>query len=843
MAFQDDDEPGGSGFIDVAPVFLEAAADIGEESMISIENFTLHDAMMAIEIMDPRMDSGIERDAYPRQRFDPYQALLPEEVCWIIDRMFAAETAWHTGHSLAQTVYTCLYVHELGVGRLWNGNRINTRILQIPQDPSRPLQLVTLVLRASVYGILKTCDLAWREMTRGHILEMEDFNGDKSERYLCETISASEIIGMLDAARTWLLSRQCTITTWRTELLARIDLRRMMLLLLSSSLPSEAAHYKATIRQAQEYLTVIKQFNEPPIPHKGSTALKSFDPIIARRLISIMPPKIVELPNHHQTWEQYSLFIDGLREVALLSTCPSFSGIQELLDLRTSQPPRPNRWAFVRSFSCTSIHNARGDLWANEMFAMLADLKLETAINNLPVSPIDHTSLPYFHIAIPKMIKEYMASFFCNRPRQRRRLCNWMSDWSALVPYLYELVIDVPPIDVRRREELERLIVSLQIVRLLGACHIVLSGLELGVYSDVELPFALWYGSTLFAELSRDVAQLEGRKASDAVHLDDSVPAVIWLPIMAKFFQATSQAAILVGRKDIAAQSPVREEATMKRRYKWAFTVPRLIDLGTGPLPAPNRAFHPSPTIVDPCVPEWEQWVKFKSDLGEDAALQLSDAFSNLHDQLQKIEGVLAKLKQGYADQQPIDAVKVPRDRPARPPHQRSLSSMLRDFLPGGLGSQEDSGTEPIVKIVSNSLKLELVSEMRSVASINVATFSKLSTPDERQEPRVSTDGVIGTSMPSIAGRTRLEDGSGAHSSVLLDTDPMSLVATGEGQANFQTTPDGAEHNAPPRLCGRPSGLSPISISCETSPSRWFPAFVCHQRLSAVPVSGVTPVA
>ena len=37
------------------------------------------------------MDSGVERETYPRKRFDPYQTLLPEEVCWIIDRMFAAE--------------------------------------------------------------------------------------------------------------------------------------------------------------------------------------------------------------------------------------------------------------------------------------------------------------------------------------------------------------------------------------------------------------------------------------------------------------------------------------------------------------------------------------------------------------------------------------------------------------------------------------------------------------------------------------------------------------------------------------------------------------------------------
>jgi N-alpha-acetyltransferase 35, NatC auxiliary subunit len=41
--------------------------------------------------MDPRMDSGIERQEYPKGTFNPYAPLLPEEVCWIIDRTFAAE--------------------------------------------------------------------------------------------------------------------------------------------------------------------------------------------------------------------------------------------------------------------------------------------------------------------------------------------------------------------------------------------------------------------------------------------------------------------------------------------------------------------------------------------------------------------------------------------------------------------------------------------------------------------------------------------------------------------------------------------------------------------------------
>jgi hypothetical protein len=78
--------------------------------------------------------------------------------------------AWLDGVTLAQSVYTCLYVHEFSPGRMWDGNRLE--YMRFPKDPSRPVQLLTMVLRAAVYGLLKSCDLAWRELTKGHVYEV-----------------------------------------------------------------------------------------------------------------------------------------------------------------------------------------------------------------------------------------------------------------------------------------------------------------------------------------------------------------------------------------------------------------------------------------------------------------------------------------------------------------------------------------------------------------------------------------------------------------------------------------------------------------------------------------------
>ena len=72
---------------------------------------------------------------------------------------------WHAGYTLPQTIYTCLYVHHL--------TDINPDIIpyqeQLERDPARPLELVTVVVRAAIMGFLKCCDLVWRALSKGRL--------------------------------------------------------------------------------------------------------------------------------------------------------------------------------------------------------------------------------------------------------------------------------------------------------------------------------------------------------------------------------------------------------------------------------------------------------------------------------------------------------------------------------------------------------------------------------------------------------------------------------------------------------------------------------------------------
>jgi len=132
------------------------------------------------------MDSGLVLDDEERRpQFNPLAPLLPEEVCYILDRVIACEVRpllplvlpllpfqlmtykmeWHAGYTLPQTIYSCLYVHHLP--------DIDPEIVPLHDPPQQgstpPPELVTVVLNAGITGLLKCCDFAWRELYRGRL--------------------------------------------------------------------------------------------------------------------------------------------------------------------------------------------------------------------------------------------------------------------------------------------------------------------------------------------------------------------------------------------------------------------------------------------------------------------------------------------------------------------------------------------------------------------------------------------------------------------------------------------------------------------------------------------------
>ncbi|XP_034224229.1 N-alpha-acetyltransferase 35, NatC auxiliary subunit isoform X2 [Prunus dulcis] len=105
---------------DVSPLLDAACKDLQDGMLIHGDNFNLFAAMSALEIMDPKMDSGmickyysvdeaIENGAAPVPiSFD--KTIDVQCNIDIMDHLLACEATWHKGHSLAQTVFSCIYL-------------------------------------------------------------------------------------------------------------------------------------------------------------------------------------------------------------------------------------------------------------------------------------------------------------------------------------------------------------------------------------------------------------------------------------------------------------------------------------------------------------------------------------------------------------------------------------------------------------------------------------------------------------------------------------------------------------------------------------------------------------
>jgi len=131
--------------------------------------------------MDDRMDSGTRP---PESRFNSETLLLPQEVCWILDKAFAAEVrtlallelklnslraqmTWHSGVSLAQSILTLQHVHHIPKMR-----HLRTGLY----NPDKPPELVGQVLRAGILGLVKCVDLVWRELAKNNAHDVCNFH-------------------------------------------------------------------------------------------------------------------------------------------------------------------------------------------------------------------------------------------------------------------------------------------------------------------------------------------------------------------------------------------------------------------------------------------------------------------------------------------------------------------------------------------------------------------------------------------------------------------------------------------------------------------------------------------
>ncbi|KAI0792657.1 Mak10 subunit, NatC N-terminal acetyltransferase-domain-containing protein [Abortiporus biennis] len=565
------DLPGGDDFEDVTDLFDQAANDMNEGQFVLTDGFTLMDAMSAFEIGEPRMDSGMIIESEQRPPFDPLAPLLPQELCWILDRSFACEMEWHAGNTLSQTVYTLLHVHHL--------SDIDPDVMMQEygiEDPLRPQGLVTIALRAGVLGLIKSCDMAWRELSKGKIADTEDWQSEKCDISLMEGVPVEYAIQNLNDACIWVHSAQLSPEDG-DSITNRLLLRKALLELFRLDVTAHLDNLNPLIRIARNHLNTILTQPQVPTPVPGSPALLAIDPHITRRLHNFIPIRMLELPDQDQVWASIDQLLKDWEELDKLLHSDSISAWDVGGLLGVWSPNRPPPVPFIRALAQTAFYDKNFFFgihplgWIVDRFFLestgFSFDSIQMAVSSGWVNP-QKLSFRDFEKHVAKIMTQHIRSYYFNRPRRRRFLMKSMVDWQQLVDSLQNLTTQLVITDPHTSIVISALPSIGRTWQLTIAREIIMSGFQQELYSSHERPISYWYAAKVM-ELHLAVNE----KVQPAVRSDS--PAYAELIFQSNFLTALRLMCLAICAITFKEPRISREQLGLayKRRYKWNFVL------------------------------------------------------------------------------------------------------------------------------------------------------------------------------------------------------------------------------------------------------------------------------
>ncbi|OTF70453.1 hypothetical protein BLA29_011894, partial [Euroglyphus maynei] len=143
--------------------------------------FSLYDAMAAIELMDPKMDAGMMGNKNKKigkfedminEKLIKIDSFTIEELIGIIDDTFSCLVTWMNGHSLAQTMFINVFLHN-------------------------PKLICDKTLKTFCLTMLKIVDMINNFIGRASVYEEEDFQSKTYGFDLANNVNISKILPML----------------------------------------------------------------------------------------------------------------------------------------------------------------------------------------------------------------------------------------------------------------------------------------------------------------------------------------------------------------------------------------------------------------------------------------------------------------------------------------------------------------------------------------------------------------------------------------------------------------------------------------------------------------------
>uniref|UniRef100_K3WHD6 N-alpha-acetyltransferase 35, NatC auxiliary subunit n=1 Tax=Globisporangium ultimum (strain ATCC 200006 / CBS 805.95 / DAOM BR144) TaxID=431595 RepID=K3WHD6_GLOUD len=535
---------------DLTELFASAAKELKVGQMVHLSNFNLFDSMSALELMDPKMDSGmLINGAVPQPisvRMKNGSIALAftsaRDVLATIDELFRCESGWFNGQPLQQTLLTSVYLHKEPINALLSqlvsfddliARTDIEEVLQHKLAAKTAAETLLLVMSTVCLVMLKTDIIVRDVVVRGDIYEEEDFSPANGfdigilEAFSYDTVQAllrfteqrleAVLVEQKAAASSKKSSKKkgnkkATAATSESSsggyeglhqsarigsliceaLLRRVRLRRALFEAFTGLGTAEGPSLdlqraRDQFQQTKELLVGLETEQLELDQECFSGKPFGVDKTISRLLLSGSPPRDIKIPSLDDAIVIQKKLMDQL--VAACSPA-EWSSMEELrIFLSDFSRQQPN--IIARSYVLLFLY-ANQKIYAKYSFTEW--LSASMVMNGVPSVLMSTQEGVLFSTRVIETLYESLKLYLHNRSRQRARIEYLLEEWSVLQ-------LEAAGIDDKFTTEMAipktaypRYFTAWTLEQaVLLMIHYILLGFELDLYAPSEYGTVYWY--------------------------------------------------------------------------------------------------------------------------------------------------------------------------------------------------------------------------------------------------------------------------------------------------------------------------------------------------------------
>lgn len=475
--------------------------------------FGLFEAMSAIEMMDPKMDAGMLCNRGHPKPLTFQEALKagklkienlsPSEIIGIMDATMACIASWLEGHSLAQTVFTNLYLHQ-------------------------PHSIVNRTLKSFCIAVYKLLDCIKYCINKAQVFEEEDY---QSMGYGYRLESTPQTGNTYDA--TLKVTEQKCISMLREQeeelnkkakqekdeeslwpaLAARIRFTRMFfqsLLLITKRETQGGADCVALLNGCAEMMKVIiKTACKGTQPEEDSDTPNpmGFEPMVNHRLLPPTFPRYTRIKPRAEALQYFDELISRLRHAWKITSCHNFhTALDFFMDFSKQRSCILSRSALQLLYICPSpaaiAASAQGNTSIGTNVYQNAFIEiLKESVRSFVNPPVPAAKSPSSWANPQEVVELFLVRCvrpfalllqICghNRARQRVKLALLIDEFAALQEEA-ENVDKHLLNDLGTTRSYYSTWIQYHVMRIM--ISYLVSGLELELYSVHEYYYIYWY--------------------------------------------------------------------------------------------------------------------------------------------------------------------------------------------------------------------------------------------------------------------------------------------------------------------------------------------------------------